>query len=115
MANWIRAAQARAEQATEDGIGWPLDEDYTFADADFIAKARGDNLRLCTALLEAVEILECVAGNECRREIGGLMSCDEFFDPTPPLSRPWSDACLPCRARRVLTRIQADPEVEHGN
>ena len=83
-------------------------------DAAFIAAARSDVPRLCTALLEAVEILECVAGNECRREIGGLMSCEEFFDPNPPLSRPWSDACLPCRARRVLTRIQADPEVEHG-
>ena len=104
MANWIREAQARAD--------W-LRRNRTLTIAEQ-KKIYDDNLRLCTALLEAVEILERVASNKCRREIGGLMGCEEFFDPNPPLSRPWSDACLPCRARRVLTRIQADPEVEHG-
>jgi len=100
MANWIRAAQARAD---------------TFADADFIGKARGDNLRLCTALLEAVEALErasvawgacgysggCNAGGVHARANGGKELSD-------------ADCCPKCYVTRVLTRIQADPEVSRG-
>ena len=96
MANWIRAAQARAEQATPGP--WhtitvsrmvSLTEDATFIDA-----ARADVPRLCTALLEAVGALEFVVRETAHTDGHYLAQV----------------------AGATLTRVltQADPEVEHG-
>jgi len=127
MDSWIIAAQARAELATPGpwhsrqrhvdakpgddefgGLGCEVDgppepllrgQFSRGADGQFIAAARSDVPRLCTALLEAVEALGAIADEHCA--FGWGMKCDAVIDECPA-----------CRARRVLTRIQADPEGE---